>query len=1157
MGFVVDFVDSAVSSVVAAVDDVATAVTNTVKAAVKDPVKTIAQIAAVATGNAWALPLIEGADVAYAGGSIGDVAKAIVVAELTQGVAQGISESVGSGLSDTLGKTGATVVAQGTANAAVAVIRGQDPLQAFVAGGITAAVPALLGKVDSFTELPPTAQRAIQSTVSAALTGQDVSGALIGSLVQSSNITSKILKSFDPDGTMFSAGQSAVISNTLMSGISASLAGKDPSAAMQSALFNAGTKALKQFVKNDFKTSVDGVTNAWEQAQEQRQELNSNAERQATLASEYAKTANEFNAKTATQQQLFNEQQQLRDEYNTLAGQGASTEALNQKVGALDAATQKYNDYATNLSKEYERNYSPILKNKSQEIEQLKTERAVVEKTYNTTIDSVNKASKPVEAISGQLTEKTKEFAVAELSPGFNVEAYAKLNEVKGDPYEHFLAQGYDSKLPTNYESGADAALKSIGYDASPDEVKQVADLFKKSADPDVALGKFYDEHWVTQEEAAAAAKQAGFDLTPEQLKTFVGQTTGGQNTVLEDVDRAARVGKESQEIRNDALNAAVATVKKTYEDQGYPASDIAAALPKLREDLATFFGQRVDQLAYRANQIKDVYGDKSPEYVAAQKQLLDEQVRLGGFGVVKSGNDYINVKGELRPADKPNTIDTWFADKTKAPLVGTPGSGDFLQITTGAGAPATNATEAIKTYTAGIGIPGETTAAPGTTVDTAIVGELPSGEGTGKVPTLFGIPLSVSVADIGGDAWQRLDDRTWVTPDNKYTFIATPGGGEVRDTATKNIVVALPPADVAKVIPATPVTPTTPVTPPKDPVAEAVKAAQKAADEGRISQSEAEKILTQAGYKYTPEEVAQFTGAYTPEQAQAAVTKYVDPRIVTEAEVRKVYQDLGLPNPTQADITRFTGQRTQSELPGQVSPYLPTASANVTTEQVIALKAAQDAAAAQTAANQQATQTQFGDVNARIAELQKQGLTQSEATNKALLELSSGQATLGQQQAAQAAAAKEAADKAAANQQATQTQFGDVNARIVDLMRQGADYQTATTQAQTELKQVQAQLGTQVGQLGTQVGQLGTTLGGQIAGLGTQLTAAKQQSDMSTLFGLMGLMQGNKSEKEAPIPLVGEIKPYQFSTDLLKGVYGPRMAQGGSVDELMDIIRR
>ena len=53
------------------VDDVIDPVMETVGGVVEgmldDPLKTIAQVAAVATGNAWALPLIEGADVAIAG----------------------------------------------------------------------------------------------------------------------------------------------------------------------------------------------------------------------------------------------------------------------------------------------------------------------------------------------------------------------------------------------------------------------------------------------------------------------------------------------------------------------------------------------------------------------------------------------------------------------------------------------------------------------------------------------------------------------------------------------------------------------------------------------------------------------------------------------------------------------------------------------------------------------------------------------------------------------------------------------------------------------------------------------------------------------------------------------------------------------------------
>lgn len=62
-------VDEIVEPVVDAVDDVIAAVKD-------DPLKAIVTVAAVATGNAWAIPLIEGADVAQNGGDIGDILEA-------------------------------------------------------------------------------------------------------------------------------------------------------------------------------------------------------------------------------------------------------------------------------------------------------------------------------------------------------------------------------------------------------------------------------------------------------------------------------------------------------------------------------------------------------------------------------------------------------------------------------------------------------------------------------------------------------------------------------------------------------------------------------------------------------------------------------------------------------------------------------------------------------------------------------------------------------------------------------------------------------------------------------------------------------------------------------------------------------------------------
>lgn len=97
MGGVISAIGDAVGSVVDAVGDavewVGDTVSNVVEAAIDDPVKTIAQVAAVATGNAWALPAIEGVDVLEEGGSIEDALKG---AALTFAVQQGVSYAMDS-----------------------------------------------------------------------------------------------------------------------------------------------------------------------------------------------------------------------------------------------------------------------------------------------------------------------------------------------------------------------------------------------------------------------------------------------------------------------------------------------------------------------------------------------------------------------------------------------------------------------------------------------------------------------------------------------------------------------------------------------------------------------------------------------------------------------------------------------------------------------------------------------------------------------------------------------------------------------------------------------------------------------------------------------------------------------------------------------------
>ena len=273
VNIVTDAVDWAVDEIV---EPVVETVGNTIQAALDDPIKTIAQIAAVATGNAWMLPLIEGADVAVAGGDLGDVLESTAKAYVMQQVGQAAGKAAGNYAGQTASEAGwsaanqkiaAQVVGSGAGSAAVAVVAGKDPLKAFLTGGVSAGTSAVLGKIPGFGEFAKNnkvAADVISSSVMAELSGGNVSSAIIGSLVASSGLVADAIKQFDPEnGTpnaKLDASQTAILTDVLMGTASAALSGGDPSRVVQAALMKAGSKALGDMATDAFKEATKTVS---------------------------------------------------------------------------------------------------------------------------------------------------------------------------------------------------------------------------------------------------------------------------------------------------------------------------------------------------------------------------------------------------------------------------------------------------------------------------------------------------------------------------------------------------------------------------------------------------------------------------------------------------------------------------------------------------------------------------------------------------------------------------------------------------------------------------------------------------------------------------------------------------------------------------------
>lgn len=108
---------------------------NVLQPMLDDPIKTVATVAAIATGNAHLVPYINAADAAAKGGDLGDIGKAYAISY----VAGEAGAKVGTEVAGQTGSKVAGSVARGaTRGATSATLKGGDPLTGALVGGATA-----------------------------------------------------------------------------------------------------------------------------------------------------------------------------------------------------------------------------------------------------------------------------------------------------------------------------------------------------------------------------------------------------------------------------------------------------------------------------------------------------------------------------------------------------------------------------------------------------------------------------------------------------------------------------------------------------------------------------------------------------------------------------------------------------------------------------------------------------------------------------------------------------------------------------------------------------------------------------------------------------------------------------------------------------------
>ena len=283
----------------------------------KDPVTFVAQVAAVATQQYWAIPLITAASTAAKGGSFEDVLKATAISAATtwvgvegsqwitgtmqsgtvlvNGVQMPTYTLMGTSIQATTATTIGNVVGMSTAGALGAAATGKDPLSAALTNAVGAALPFALNEIPGYSSLASsvasisntTVGRAVASAVSntlggaisAAATGADIaSGAikgLLGSVAQSlSQVATKVVDMFETpdflkDIPNMSEGAKSVLAGMTTQVMASALTGGKASPNINGLFMDSFQKALGSAIKDgglSMSNMADGISNLYQNA---------------------------------------------------------------------------------------------------------------------------------------------------------------------------------------------------------------------------------------------------------------------------------------------------------------------------------------------------------------------------------------------------------------------------------------------------------------------------------------------------------------------------------------------------------------------------------------------------------------------------------------------------------------------------------------------------------------------------------------------------------------------------------------------------------------------------------------------------------------------------------------------------------------------------
>ena len=601
MSAVVEAVEDVFNDVGDAISDVGNFIDDTVIQPVVDVTKdvmsnelvvTVASIAATATGNAWAVPLIQGASVAAQGGDIRDVLEASAKAYVASQVGAKVGAGVGSSVASSTGsQVAGSIIGQGAGSATVAAAMGGDPVQAFITGGAMASVPHIMGQSDYFSDISSKMEdgsasageiatyKAAQTLVTSAVTGRDVDEQAIAAVAASSYMGGELLKEIDPNNE-FSEAEAALVMDMVNSSVGAYVTGGNIQDAVMKDIVRYGSKELKTYINDEIKPLITGTSGSYEKLTAKASEIEANTEQRTAALEKYRRYENEYETELAL---LTEKQQQAQAAYD-------GVEAGTMTIADAEAIINDYNDEAALFEARINDYYNPNLETTADEYSKYEEVFADLTEDYNGLVEDFQGEADKIDDKLEPAYDSLKKAFVQGMDPNFDPDEYKQVNGLDGDidAYDHWLTEGKDQQLPTNVDSAT--AIEQINKQTADTEKQRIYEeaigragiLGKAAVTPDSAKEFFAQLDDVYGNDVSALK-----DVTGDKVDSFMRVT----DVQLEELELQAALNNawdinKLQVATAQQLPQEVLDIMENYKAGGYSIGEIEGQLNALGYDI-------------------------------------------------------------------------------------------------------------------------------------------------------------------------------------------------------------------------------------------------------------------------------------------------------------------------------------------------------------------------------------------------------------------------------------------------------------------------------------------------------------------------------------------------------------------------------------------